>query len=148
MKEASFLCQWSLRDSRRWASDSSKRALWSLKTRSSLPSTALLILVTFSVPHPVFSGGEHELPFVVVSWHRANSIDTVSWFSTVLCYRWRHGSVIKVISHGLDRLDDLRADHNSCATWGMNRLRPQEHWDRGFQSHSKHRCLCAFTYSG
>jgi hypothetical protein len=23
-------------------------------------------------------------------------------------------------------------------------LRPLEHWDRGFQSHFKHGCLCAF----
>jgi hypothetical protein len=26
----------------------------------------------------------------------------------------------------------------------MNRLRPLEHWDRGFESHSRHGCLCAF----
>jgi hypothetical protein len=26
----------------------------------------------------------------------------------------------------------------------MNRLRPLKHWDRGFQSHSRHGCLCAF----
>jgi hypothetical protein len=26
----------------------------------------------------------------------------------------------------------------------MNRLRPLEHWDRGFESHLRHGCLCAF----
>jgi hypothetical protein len=26
----------------------------------------------------------------------------------------------------------------------MNRLRPFEHWDHGFESQSKHGCLCAF----
>jgi hypothetical protein len=31
------------------------------------------------------------------------------------------------------------ADHS-----GMNRLRTLEHWDRGFESHLIHGCLCAF----
>jgi hypothetical protein len=26
----------------------------------------------------------------------------------------------------------------------MNCLRPVEHYDRGFKSHSRHACLCAF----
>jgi hypothetical protein len=26
----------------------------------------------------------------------------------------------------------------------MNCLRPLEHWDHGFKSHSRHVCLCAF----
>jgi hypothetical protein len=26
----------------------------------------------------------------------------------------------------------------------MNRLRPIELWDRGFESHSRHECLCVF----
>jgi hypothetical protein len=26
----------------------------------------------------------------------------------------------------------------------MKRLRPLEHWNRGFESHSRHGCLCAF----
>jgi hypothetical protein len=36
------------------------------------------------------------------------------------------------------------ADHSGCAVWGMNRLRLLEHCDRGFESHSRHECLCAF----
>jgi hypothetical protein len=32
----------------------------------------------------------------------------------------------------------------SRAVWGMDRLRPLEHWDRGFESHSRHGCLSAF----
>jgi hypothetical protein len=38
----------------------------------------------------------------------------------------------------------LSADHSGRAVWGMNCLRPLEHWDRGFESHSRHGCLCAF----
>jgi hypothetical protein len=30
------------------------------------------------------------------------------------------------------------------AVEGMNSLRSLEHWDREFESHSKHECLCAF----
>jgi hypothetical protein len=36
-------------------------------------------------------------------------------------------------------------DHSGRAVYGMNCLRPLEHWDRGFESHSRHGCLCAFT---
>jgi hypothetical protein len=36
------------------------------------------------------------------------------------------------------------ADHSDRAVLGMNRLRPFEHWDRGFESHSRIGCLCAF----
>jgi hypothetical protein len=28
--------------------------------------------------------------------------------------------------------------------YGMNCLRPLKHWDRGFESHSRHGCLCTF----
>jgi hypothetical protein len=37
----------------------------------------------------------------------------------------------------------LTADHSSRAIYGMNRLHPLKHWDRGFESHSRHACLCA-----
>jgi hypothetical protein len=30
----------------------------------------------------------------------------------------------------------------------MNRLRPLEHWDRGFEPHSRHGCLCLFCFCG
>jgi hypothetical protein len=36
------------------------------------------------------------------------------------------------------------ADHSDRAVYGMNRLRPLEHWDRGFESHSRHGYLYAF----
>jgi hypothetical protein len=36
------------------------------------------------------------------------------------------------------------ADHSDRAVKGMNRLRPLEHWDCGFKSHSRHECLSAF----
>jgi hypothetical protein len=26
----------------------------------------------------------------------------------------------------------------------MNSVRPLEHWEHGFESHSRHGCLCAF----
>jgi hypothetical protein len=34
------------------------------------------------------------------------------------------------------------ADHSGRAVGGINSLRPLEHWDRGFESHSRNRCLC------
>jgi hypothetical protein len=52
--------------------------------------------------HPVFSGGEHWPLSAVVSWRRAGPVDKLSWFSSLLCYRRRHGSVIKVISYAMD----------------------------------------------
>jgi hypothetical protein len=30
------------------------------------------------------------------------------------------------------------ADHSGRAVYGMKCLRPLEHWDRGFESHSRH----------
>jgi hypothetical protein len=36
------------------------------------------------------------------------------------------------------------ADHSVRALWGMKCLRPLKHWDRGFESHSKHGCLSTF----
>jgi hypothetical protein len=30
---------------------------------------------------------------------------------------------------------------------GMNCLRPLEHWNRGFESHSRHECLSTFILS-
>jgi hypothetical protein len=38
-----------------------------------------------------------------------------------------------------------RADHSGRAVEGMNCLRSLERWDRGFESHSRYGCLCAFT---
>jgi hypothetical protein len=36
------------------------------------------------------------------------------------------------------------ADHSGRAVQGMNSLLSLEHWDRGFESHSKHGYMCAF----
>jgi hypothetical protein len=38
----------------------------------------------------------------------------------------------------------FQADHSSRAVWGMKCLRSLEHWDRGFESHSRHGCLSLF----
>jgi hypothetical protein len=34
------------------------------------------------------------------------------------------------------------ADHSGCAEYGMNRLSPLEHWNRGFESFSRHESMC------
>jgi hypothetical protein len=36
------------------------------------------------------------------------------------------------------------ADHGGRTVEGVNCVRPLERWDREFQSHSRHGCLCAF----
>jgi hypothetical protein len=36
------------------------------------------------------------------------------------------------------------AGHSGRAVWGMNCPRSLEHWNRGFEPHSRHGCLCAF----
>jgi hypothetical protein len=38
----------------------------------------------------------------------------------------------------------LAADHSGRAVSGMNCLRPLKYWDRGFESHLRHGCLCTF----
>jgi hypothetical protein len=38
----------------------------------------------------------------------------------------------------------LTADHSGRAVYGMKCLRPLEHWDRKFESHSRCRCLSTF----
>jgi hypothetical protein len=42
------------------------------------------------------------------------------------------------------RWNVVTAGHSSCAVLDKNCLRPLEHWDRGFESHSRHGCLSAF----
>jgi hypothetical protein len=39
---------------------------------------------------------------------------------------------------------DIWLGHSGRAVWGVNRFRHVEHWDRGFESHSRHGCLCPF----
>jgi hypothetical protein len=39
---------------------------------------------------------------------------------------------------------DLQADHSGLAVYGVKCLRPLELWDCGFESHSRHACLCTF----
>jgi hypothetical protein len=36
------------------------------------------------------------------------------------------------------------ADNGGRSVWGMNCLRPLEHWGRGFESQLRNGCLCAF----
>jgi hypothetical protein len=38
----------------------------------------------------------------------------------------------------------LCANHSGRTASGMNRLRPLDHWDHGFEYDSRHVCLCAF----
>jgi hypothetical protein len=38
----------------------------------------------------------------------------------------------------------LAADHSGSAVTGVKCFRSLEHWDRGFESHSKYGCLSAF----
>jgi hypothetical protein len=39
----------------------------------------------------------------------------------------------------------LRADHSGLAVWDVSCLRLLECWDRGFESHSRHGCLCVYS---
>jgi hypothetical protein len=39
-------------------------------------------------------------------------------------------------------------DHSGGTVEGMNCLRPLEHWDREFESHSRHGCVCAVLCVG
>jgi hypothetical protein len=41
----------------------------------------------------------------------------------------------------------MPADHSGREVKGMNYLCSLERWDRGFESHSMHECLCAFILS-
>jgi hypothetical protein len=40
----------------------------------------------------------------------------------------------------------LTAGNNDRSLRGVNCLRPLECWSRGFESHSRHGCLCAFIH--
>jgi hypothetical protein len=40
-----------------------------------------------------------------------------------------------------------KADQSGRSVWGMNCLRSLEHYDRRFESHSRHGCLCVCVYS-
>jgi hypothetical protein len=53
----------------------------------------------------------------------------------------RHPTILRYIHTYIVYL----AGHSSRAFGDMNSLRSLERWDRGFESHSRHRCLCAFV---
>jgi hypothetical protein len=40
--------------------------------------------------------------------------------------------------------NDQFADHSGRTVWGINCLRSLEHWDHGFESHSRYGCLRLF----
>jgi hypothetical protein len=44
----------------------------------------------------------------------------------------------------LEALGVDEADHGGRAVLGMNCLRSLGRWDRGFESHSRHGCMCVF----
>jgi hypothetical protein len=46
--------------------------------------------------------------------------------------------------HELSSLAQTLAGHIGHAVYGMNCLRSLEHWNRGFEFHSRHGSLCAF----
>jgi hypothetical protein len=48
------------------------------------------------------------------------------------------------LSQSLGPTSRTCADHSGCAVWGMKCLRPLEHWERGFEFHSRYRCLRLF----
>jgi hypothetical protein len=55
-----------------------------------------------------------------------------------------YGNYYVVSVENIRKVTDYIADHSGRAVWVMNCLRPLEHWDRVFESHSRHGCLCAF----
>jgi hypothetical protein len=50
-------------------------------------------------------------------------------------------STFEDYSTGNGSLSAMPVNHSGRAVSGMNRLRPLEHWDRGFESHSRHGCV-------
>jgi hypothetical protein len=50
----------------------------------------------------------------------------------------------KILLHSTSIITQYaRADHSGRVVWGVNRNRPLEHWDQGFESHLRHGCLRA-----
>jgi hypothetical protein len=63
------------------------------------------------------------------------------WFSNRLsCLHISRGPFYRQINVPIS----VFADHRGRAVRGMNCPRPLEHWNCGFESHSRHGCLCAF----
>jgi hypothetical protein len=63
---------------------------------------------------------------------------TVVWSSEIQITTKRKKKEIKRMKG--DQIDD----HSGRAVLGMNCLRSFKHWDRGFESHSRHGSLSAF----
>jgi hypothetical protein len=62
----------------------------------------------------------------------------------VTTLKQEHNCVMHVSNQNWGQDSISSADHRGHAAWGINCLRPPKHWDRGFESHSRHECLCAF----
>jgi hypothetical protein len=52
-------------------------------------------------------------------------------------------NTIKTIHLNIWNVVYQSVDHSGRAVSGKNCLRSLERWDRGFDSHSRHECLCA-----
>jgi hypothetical protein len=53
-----------------------------------------------------------------------------------------HCSAFRNFFYNIEMPFIISVDHNGHAVWGTNCLRPLERWDSGFESHSRHGCLC------
>jgi hypothetical protein len=65
-------------------------------------------------------------------------------YHSFYCILFSFSPSYKVLPQVLIAIIILTAGHSSRAVWSMNRLRSLEHWDRGFESHSRHGCMCTF----
>jgi hypothetical protein len=64
-------------------------------------------------------------------------------FSLKTQYR-RNCGLMQIFYADILNQDICTGDHNGRAVQGMNFLRSLERWDRGFESHSRRRCLFVF----
>jgi hypothetical protein len=66
--------------------------------------------------------------------------NTTNWKSSYFKRRTKFSNI------STDNFTIYLAYHSGRAVWGMNRLRLLERWDRGFESYSRHGCVCACLF--
>jgi hypothetical protein len=83
-----------------------------------------------------------HLPEILTFWFQFSTWSTkVSLLLTCFFISWRW---CLLCTYYLGSCTIHIADHSGRAVWGMNCLRSLESWDRGFEYHSRHGCLCLF----
>jgi hypothetical protein len=111
----------------------------------------------FTIVFTIFVSSPLNLLFYVLHVRYRVKDEALMWRSCLSVWQWHNIAAYTVGQIFLNSfepfiescrtvpvfsLSAISADHSCRAVWGMNHLHPLEHWDRVFESRSRHGYLC------